>query len=132
MVFILTFIYEIWLFAYFVISNIVKFLGFRQYTTVVNQKASYRAYGVTGISLLFSAFIGLSSSFFLSHFFSYQLTLLQNAQQKMFENSGLTGFVAIPVFAFWGIFYYILLMFFDWFADYSNFKTGIPFVRTYK
>jgi hypothetical protein len=119
--------YNIWLFFYFLVSNGIKFFGFKQMKITKQINDSVRAFGVTIISLILSAIIGFISSFFIGIFFHDQLDLLYDYQKSIFS-----GFAAIEVFAMWGILYFALLIFFDWYADYWETKTGKPFVRTYK
>jgi len=127
MALVFTSFFNIWLFIYFVISSVVKFIAFKQIKATLQINETIKSIGITLISLILSGIIGFISSIFLSGVFQDQLSLLYK-----YHSSISTASASIQVFAFWGILYFAFLIFFDWFADFYEARTGKPFVRTYR
>ena len=127
MALVFTSFYNIWLFVYFLISSIVKFVAFKQIKTTSQTNEKIRSIGITIISLIFSAIIGFILSIFLCGIFQEQLALLYE-----YHSSVSAASASIQVFVFWGILYFAFLIFFDWYADFYEARTGKPFVGTYR
>jgi len=124
----LSYLYNIWLFIYFIITNAVKFYGFKQTKTIseLNEKNKYIA--VSLITLILSSSFSLVLLEFVGSYFHNQLILLQEVHNSMFPSVD----VSIGWLVFWGIFYFIFILFFDFLIDYWEYKTGKSFAKVLK
>ena len=131
MAFVFLFIYSIWIFIYFLASHAVKYFAFKQITTSEETNRAVNAWGGATLSLILSGLIAFFFMGFTHSIFSKQINLMNTYHSEILSNAGATGFASFEFFILWGLLYFIMLIFFDWFADFSEKKTGKPFVRTY-
>jgi len=130
MAFVFLFIFSIWIFAYFVVSHVVKYLSFKNIRTDKETNDAINFWGASTVSFLLAALISAFSMGLTSSIFSEQIKLISQNSRELFENAGGTGSVSIEWIILWGILYFIMLIFFSWLSDYYENKTGKPFVRT--
>ncbi|HEY0088018.1 MAG TPA: hypothetical protein VGB37_04200, partial [Candidatus Lokiarchaeia archaeon] len=116
------YLYSLWFFVYFILSNIVKFFAFRKTKGSNKIDKIFTPQLPSIISYIFSGFIGKFLSIYLVDFFKEQIFLLSQYQTGLFENIGGTGFVDVPVFAFWGISYFLMLLIVSLILDYLNLR----------
>jgi hypothetical protein len=116
MAFSFLFIYSIWILLYFLISHLVKYFAFKQSSTTEETNRAINAWGGATVSIILSALISFFLSSYTYSIFAEQITLMNEYHQEILSNSGVTGSASFEVFIMWGILYFIMLIFFDWFA----------------
>ena len=101
MAFFVTFIYNILLFFYFLLSNTVKYLAFIQIKTSKEGNETMKSFGVMVISVVLSFLLAFVFSFFINSIFSHQLYLLNQFEEDVFQKSGVVGGSNLGFFAIW-------------------------------
>jgi len=123
MAFVFLFVFSIWIFAYFLLSHVVKYFAFKQIKTATQTSDAIKSWGVSLISFLFAALISAFSMDFTHSLFSEQISSIYQY--------GPDSLQSIEFIIFWGFLYFAFLILFDLLADVWEAKTGLPFVRSY-
>ena len=94
MAFAFLFVFSIWIFAYFLLSHVVKYFAFKQIKTTAQTSDAIKSWGVSFISFLFAALISAFSMFFTYSLFSVQIFLINQHGSELVQN--------IEFFILWG------------------------------
>jgi len=112
-IFFLTYVFNIWLFPYFLLSTSLKYLAFRKIQSIDDLNRRFSSLIVSVVSILISMFIGAFFSTIILNNFQNQSNMINQfiSENSPFPSSGdiknPAGFIML-----WGISYFVFLIIF--------------------